>query len=1616
MSALRQLDELIAKRFSKRHQSLLRTLVGPLFEKASSELLNELGGDGLLAVASSALSFIQCKQPEEVKVRLFNPLLQADGWEAYTVLELTLKDRPFIIDSVRAELRRQGFELRHSLHPVLRLRRSADGELIALLKGRGVAESYGLFLLTRQDDTAKLARLEEGIKRVLHDVVLATNDYPLMREQTGRLSERLRQLAKGLQGDQRQRAGDLREYATFMDWLDNDHFVFLGYREYDLLELDGVSSLCVAADSGLGILRDTSRSAYARPVPISRLPEGLRERVIGGPLLVVTKTNAEATVHRPIRMDYIGLKRVGDDWQVLGEQRFIGLFTSQALSTPVQEIPILRRKLKQVLELDNAIPGGHDYKQIIAIFNSMPREELFWVEPAQLHHEVRVIMGMEREQGLKLTLRDDPLGRGLAVMVVMPRDRFNSAVRRAIQQHLHHQLQASRADYQLAMGEDEAQVRFHFFFTTNLRLAELDADTLERELAELTRSWDDHLLQELTLAKGERAARVLFERYRGAFDEAYKSDLPADVALRDIDKLEALRDAAHLVDLVDPGYPEVATHIKIYHQERTLVLSEVLPRLENLGLRVLEQISYGVRLDAVPSLRGDGTVRGIDIFRVQDHLGRPLDVRIHKDRLIAALSELLKGEVENDRLNRLVLAGQLNMRQVALLRSYQMYHAQLAVTSRHFINETLLAHPAMARLLVQYFEARFQPDMAERVQREAEFKERFLTSLNDISSLPEDRTLRALLNLIEATTRTNYFQHKPYLSFKIESSLVETMPEPRPYREIVVVGPGVEGIHLRGGKVARGGLRWSDRPDDFRTEVLGLMKTQMTKNAVIVPVGAKGGFVVKRAPEGQGALRAYVEAQYEVFLRGLLDLTDNLVDGRVIAPAGLIKYDDADPYLVVAADKGTATFSDLANRIAAEYNFWLGDAFASGGSNGYDHKKEGITARGAWECVNRHFRELGRDFSEPITVVGIGDMSGDVFGNGLLYRDTLKLVAAFNHQHIFLDPNPDPQASYAERRRLFALPRSSWEDYDRSLLSEGGGIYSRFAKRIPLSPQVKVRLAIDDDALSGQDLIKAVLRTPVDLLWNGGIGTYIKAGNERHSEVGDSSNDSVRIDAGELRAKVVGEGGNLGLTQLARIEYALAGGRINTDAIDNSGGVDLSDHEVNIKILLSPLVQTGELKEVERKALLAAMTNEVSRLVLRDNYSQSLCLSLAQRRSQRDLPLFESLQSYLAERGVLKPQLEFLPNRRSYEERHKAGLGLTRPELAILLAYTKMGLYRRLLETDLPDEPTFQHYLFEYFPELLQQRFPEAIRAHPLRREIIATQFANKVVDLVGITFVHRIIRDTGALPVEVIRAALVAFEMLDVSPFLERIFALDRQVSAEAQYQALEELVKAIEGVVGWLIFNDVVTDPLDTFITCYREPLSRLGHGLQALLPENERQHYQQGFEEALAAGFPESLAHSIASLAYLPSSLGIVDITHTAQADLAVAAHHFFALGERLKLGWLRDNLAAIQHSSKWEKIASGGLIIDLRRAQRDLTTNFVLGAAAGGPATLDAFLAEHPRLLKRYDEGLRDVQENNALSLASGGVLARLLLQLVEETRRTMPAAPAPGDLALSARLE
>jgi glutamate dehydrogenase len=1557
----------------------LKHFADVLFGKADPEFVTQLGTDGLLAIAKRGLKFIAERKADEVLLRVYNPSYQVDGWEApYTVIEFCLGDRPFIVDSIKAELKRQNVELLYLLHPILSVKRDA-GKFVGFADD-GERESFEIFVVEKQESADAVKQLKKAMKDVLEDVVLATRDYQILHHKAGEIAQYLQDLSER----SLERKEELLEYATFMKWLQDDNYVFLGYREYDILEKHKVQHLQVNTNSGLGLLSKTDESAYQQSVPLSDIPEGLRERVTGGHTLVVTKTNAESTVHRPARMDYIGVKKLNDAWKVTGEQRFIGLFTSKGLSTPVADIPILRLKLRRVLELDKALAGSHDYKQITAIFNSMPREELFWRGAEELHDDIRAIMNLEQEQGVRLTIRPDPLGRGLAAMVIMPRERFNADVRRSIQEYLQDKLAASHVDYQLAMGEDESQLRFHFFFTTQTNILSVDVNALEREVADLTRTWDDELFDKLSQNKGDSDARKLFEKYSTSFLEAYKADTSGTAALRDIEHFEKLTTTSYGVDVLNVLDGD-ATQVKIYHHNRGLVLSEVMPVLENLGLRVIEQISY--------PLQEKTSARGLDIFRVQDQSGQPLNILEHGGRLREALTTLLSGKSENDRLNRLVLYGSLTLRQVALLRAYLMYYAQLnSATSPRFVADTLLKHPAISGLLFEAFYVKFDPAGKNREEAFAASQAKINDALNKVSSLPEDTVLRGILNLIDSSVRSNFFLHKDVIGFKLESRRVSTMPDPRPLYEIAVSSTGVDGTHLRGGKVARGGLRWSDRPDDFRTEVLGLMKTQMTKNAVIVPVGSKGGFVLKRAPQEREALRSYVQEQYKNFIRGLLDLTDNFVDGKVVHPKDLVIYDEADPYLVVAADKGTATFSDLANETAAEYNFWLGDAFASGGSYGYDHKKEGITARGAWECVSRHFREMNININEQeFTCVGIGDMSGDVFGNGMLYADKLKLQGAFNHQHIFLDPNPDAAKSFAERKRMFALPRSSWADYDKTIISEGGGIFERAAKTIVLSPQVKTMLGATQDSLSGQELVKALLKMPVDLLWNGGIGTYVRASTETNAEVGDSSNDAVRISANELRAKVVGEGGNLGFTQLARIEYARSHGRINTDAIDNSAGVDMSDHEVNIKILLQPLMTSGELSFVQRNRLLKGMTEEVNALVLKDNYSQSLCLSLAEKRSRDDIMLFDAQMDYLSEHGGLNPSVEFLPSKKQMLERQKAAEGLTRPELAILLAYTKMGIYRWLLESKLPDEPYFQHYLIDYFPTALAERYREAIHSHALRREIIATQFTNSVVDLLGITFVQRMVRDTGAVPGEIIRATLIAFELLDVKTLQQEVFALDNIVPALTQYSVLHELVKAIEGCVAWVLQQHVLN--VEEMVNRYRKPLATLRESLGKVLSPKESKRFDSSHKMYLKQKLPKPLAASVSGLEYLPSSLGVIEVSESLGVALEPTAKAFFEVGEHLSLGYVRDGLATLVTKNKWEKIALNSLILDLRVLQATLTKHYVSAKRSDKSLTAKAFL--DTKTASRYEQTVLELRSSDALGLASGQVLARLLEQLGRE---------------------
>jgi glutamate dehydrogenase len=1463
--------------------------------------------------------------------------------------------------------------------------------------GSAHAESYQLFLVDRLTDQARIDGLEREIRRILVDVLAATSDYPAMRERCARLQENLAGRLDSAGSPQLPESPSrIREYIEFLNWLEADNFIFLGYREYEVVESGGVRFARVVPDSGLGILRDHTLSSFSRPVPVEDLPEEVRKQMAGPPVLLVAKANTESEIHRAALLDYIGVKEFDGAAQLIGERRFLGLFTSRAYSAPIEEIPILRQKLKKVLEIDRAPVGSHDYKQIVNVFNSIPLGELFLLEPDDLQRNIRDIMSVERERGVRLQIRVDPLKRGLIVMVIMPRERFNSDVRSRIQNYLAGQLQARQVEYHLAMtDEDDNQARFHFFFATTIRSDQIDQLLLEREVTALTRTWDDRLEEVFSQAEGE-AGLQLADRYCRFLSDGYKAEVPIEDAVRDVRNIESLGEQPFVVDLVNPDTardPERTTYLRLYHT-RELALNEIFPILENLGLQVFEQIFYRLRLT-------DSSAASIDIFRVQDPKGARVDPDLDGRRLKESLLAVLTRGARNDRLNRLVLSAGLTIREIALLSAYRGYLFQVApATSLTFITDTLLAYPECAGRLVNFFRERFSPGPEpEREARVERAREDALSSLNQVSTLPEDEILRFLIVLVEATVRTNFYLSQPHISLKIHSRQLERIPEPKPFFEIFVSSPALEGIHLRGGRIARGGIRWSDRPDDFRTEVLGLMKTQMTKNALIVPEGSKGGFVLKAPPADRTLLKEHVREQYRTFIRGLLDLTDNIVEGTTVHPKDLVVYDDFDPYLVVAADKGTATFSDLANEVSNEYGFWLGDAFASGGSHGYDHKEEGITAKGAWECVGRHFRELGLDpHRDTFAVAGIGDMSGDVFGNGMIYSDRIRLLAAFNHLHIFIDPNPDPAVSFEERLRLFANPSLTWMDYDRDRLSPGAGIFPRFAKSIPLSPEIRELIETTSEQMSSAELVRSILRLRVDLLWNGGIGTYVKARNQRHSDVGDPQNDGVRIDASELRARVVGEGGNLGLTQPARIEYALLGGRINTDAIDNSGGVDMSDHEVNIKILLNSQMSRGHLSFDARNRILSEMTSEVSRLVLSNNYRQALCLSLAQRSANRDWEGFAALQRFLTTQGLLKPAVEFLPEPEELILRNRSSQSYTRPELSVLLAYTKMALKRALLESSLPDEAALEQYLYNYFPAQIRERMRAGIQTHPLRSEIIATRITNLVVDRLGIDFLFGVIESTESEPAEAVRATVAAHEILDLPGFVEQITNLDDQLKPDDQYDSLNDLTVAVRGIVHWLLLGAEQKEDFTALIETYRAPLKQLIQGLEQLLPsKTEKRRFQTRKQRAIAAGFSEEFASELAAADYAASGMGVVDIVIATGTPLDQAARRFYALGELFSLGWLRDELRPVRSADRWDSVARGGLTADLRHVQRQLT---ILHLRENGEqeVSVQAFLKREKRLVERITQTIRKMKEQRKVDLAGGMVVGRLLMQLLENLER------------------
>jgi glutamate dehydrogenase len=1582
----------------------LEAFIHIYYGAVAAEDLLERSVDDLYGAALAHLNLASRRTPGEAKVHVYTPQLEEHGWSStHTIVEIVNDDMPFLVDSVSMELNRLGSGIHLIIHPVARVRRGEDGRLLEVLPHDARAtdcllESFIHAEIVRETDPDHLDQVRVGLERVLADVRAAVVDWKPM-------VERGRQIVADLDANAPPvDAEELAESKALLEWILDNHFTFLGYHEYDLVVEDGEDALRRVPGTGLGILRDTDGEHG-----VVKLPREARGLARAKDILVLTKANSRATVHRPAYLDYVGVKRFDEAGEVVGERRFLGLYTSSAYSARPDEIPLLRRKARKVRERSGLPPGSHADKALVEILESYPRDELFQISDDELFEIAMGILHLGERQRVRLFVRRDTFGRFFSCLVFVPRDRFNTQVRHAIQEILQEEFQGVSVDYNVRLSES-VLARLHYVIYTRPG-TEVDADVraIEARLVEATRTWADDLSDTLVEQLGEERGTELFAHYRDAFPAAYRDDFTPPAAVLDIERMERLDPEGDLaLTLYRPL--EAADNffvLKLLRSGRPILLSDVLPLLEDLGVKVYDERPYEID-------RAGPVDAWIYDFGLESQDG-PIDLDAVGPAFKDAFAKAWRGEIEVDGFNRLVLRAGLTWREVAMLRALAKYLRQVGTTfSQRYMEETLANHPEIVGNIVRLFVLRFDPAREDDREADAEGLSALIEQeIDAVPSLDQDRILRSFLRLVQATLRTNYFQRdaqsepKPYLSFKLDPTLVPDLPLPRPLYEIWVYSPRTEGVHLRGGRVARGGIRWSDRREDFRTEILGLMKAQMVKNAVIVPVGAKGGFVVKRPPADRDALREEVVDCYRTLMRGLLDVTDNLVGGEPVPPVDVVRYDDTDPYLVVAADKGTATFSDVANGVAAEYGFWLGDAFASGGSAGYDHKAMGITARGAWESVKRHFRELDVDIqTTDFTAVGIGDMAGDVFGNGMLLSRHLKLVAAFNHEHVFLDPDPDPETSFAERERLFALPRSSWADYDAEKVSPGGGVFPRTAKSIPLSPQVRRRLGVEAEALPPTELIRAVLTAEVDLLWNGGIGTFVKASSESHLEVGDKGNDALRVDGRELRARVVGEGGNLGFTQRGRIEYAFAGGRIFTDAIDNSAGVDCSDHEVNIKILLGEVVAAGDMTEKQRNELLVSMTDDVARLVLRNNYRQTQALSLARFQAPSMLGVHARLIQHLEQEGRLSRELESLPSEEELAERGAAGGGLVSPELAVLFAYAKIELYDALLASDLPDDEHMAAELVQYFPRVLSERFRDAMDAHRLRRELIATYVTNSLVNRAGMTFAFRLLEETGASAGDVARAYTVAREVFDLRALWTEIEALDSAIPAEVQLKLLLEVRKLVERVSRWLVRGR--PQPLDIAaeIEYFAPGAALLEKSLPDLLVGSDRRAFEQAVAAYVRAGAPEELARRVASLGGLFSTLDIVEVASATGASLEEVAAVYHALGGRLELQWVRDEITALPRDNRWQTLARAALRDELYGVHRALTREALQAAGSGLDAEgrVEAWYTASRAGVDRVLQVLSDIRMGGLSSLETLSVALREVRNLVSSEERAAPQLP------------
>jgi glutamate dehydrogenase len=1606
---LTALYRLIDERNEKGQAERIKLFAKLYYADAPVDDLNARNPEDLYGATVSCWLFIQKNNIEQPKVRVFNPDFETHGWQStHTVIEVLAKEMPFLIDSVRLEINRRQISI-HSINAcVAHLERDAQHKKktsspIFEPSENSQAEAIIYMEVDRHTDADMLDDLSNTLVGILNEVSHCVEDFPKLTEKVEKIAEELTHLPC----DKPKK--EIKEAQDFLSWLNNRHFTFLGCDEFTI-EKEGDKTFLVRDESfDLGIFRFNNASNN-RSV-LEELPAEIQGFVLNSEIVNFFKSGNRSRVHRPAYPDYIVIKRFNDKGEVIGGIRFMGLYTSIVYIESPDNIPLIRQKLRQVRKFASFGKGSHSEKEMNRILESYPRDELIQSSSEQVYKTVLGILNIQERRQTRAFLRKGTYGKFLYCMVYTPRDIYNTELRTKIQRVLEEACDPDFVEFNTSFSES-ILARTHFVLRLkNNDSCEVDHDEIERKIQLVARSWGDDLHASLLEQVGEEKGNRYHQMYRDAFPAGYREDFGSRTAVADIQHIEDLRAnpekgiAMSFYRELEEGANQL--RFKLFNIDHVLPLSDVLPILENLGLRVIGEHPYGLQF-------ADGGRVWIHNFLLEYTLAERIDMQTVKGLFQDTFKNIWHENAESDAFNKLVLGSEIGWRQIAMLRGYARYMKQIRFGISEFsIAATLCRYIDISRLLVRAFEVRFglHPDwtLEHRSIAFSQVEKEIMEALDGVEQLNEDRIVRRYLELIKATLRTNFYQcnsdgcAKDYISFKMNPHQISDMPLPRPMFEIFVYSPKVEGVHLRGGKVARGGLRWSDRGEDFRTEVLGLVKAQQVKNAVIVPVGAKGGFVAKNLKPEMSRDEWLEEgiACYKTFISSLLDVTDNLVDGKVVPPLEVVRHDDDDVYLVVAADKGTATFSDISNGIAVERGFWLGDAFASGGSIGYDHKKMGITARGAWVSVQRHFREKGLNVQEEdFTVVGIGDMAGDVFGNGMLLSEHIQLTAAFNHMHIFIDPNPDAATSFVERKRLFELPRSTWDDYNKSLISKGGAVFSRSAKSIRISPEMKRRFDIQQDVLAPNDLIKALLLAPVDLIWNGGIGTYIKGKNETHANVGDKATDAVRINGNQVRAKVVGEGGNLGMTQLGRIDYALAGGSSYTDFIDNAGGVDCSDHEVNIKIMLNEIVASGDMTPKQRNQLFMQMTDAVSALVLNNNYRQTQAIALAHHECKERMDEYVNLIHDFEESGKLNRALEYLPDEETIAERKSTGKGLTKPELSILISYAKADLKERLNLEAISLDPYLSKIVETAFPQKLVDDYNGPVMNHKLRSEIVATQLANDLVNHMGITFVNRLAESTGATVVEVARAYVAARDVFGLHDLWAKIEALDYQIPAKVQADMMSRLMRLVRRASRWFLRNRRTDMDVAAEVDAFKSSVDAVRSNLAQWLQGSTKDTWQGRFDNYLEQGVPEHVSALAAGTSSLFSALGIIEASQQTERPLERVAEAYFCVGESLSLNWFLEQINNLEVNSHWQGLAREAFRDDMDWQLRSLTVS-VLSAEEGGDKPMLELMEQwktgHPHLVSRWQRMLDELRASDKAEYAMYSVALRELLDLAQASK-------------------